>query len=267
MAERIAFLGAGNIAAALVDGLIAAGVPPSALACHTASGRSAAALAARTGIERSASVSELLRGADVLVVAYKPQHLPAADPAFAALTADKLVVSVLAGKRLARLGQVFPQARNIVRLMPNTPARIGAGVTGWCASRPLSAPDRARLERLLRALGSAVEVAEADMDALTAVSGSGPAYVFEFAAALRDGGVAAGLAPATAELLAIETVLGAARLLARMKLPPEELRDQVTSPNGTTFAALQSLASGDFRGTVRRAVLAAQERSRQLSQD
>ena len=177
------------------------------------------------------------------------------------------MLSVLAGKKISSLQRVFPQARNIVRTMPNTPGQIGAGITGWCVTAPLSATDRATVETILGALGKAVEVSEAQMDAVTGVSGSGPAYVFEFAAALRDAGVAAGLAPETAQTLAVETLLGAARLLARKNIEPETLRNQVTSPNGTTFAGLQRMAARDFRGVVREAVLAAKARSEELSKD
>jgi pyrroline-5-carboxylate reductase len=264
---KIAFLGAGNMAAAMVDGLLAKGVAPADLACHTSSGRTAAALAARTGIGLAASLDELLARAETLVVAFKPQHLATADPRLAELTAGKLVVSVLAGKKLARLAAGFPRARNIVRTMPNTPGQIGAGITGWCALNPLTPVDRASVETLLGALGQAIEVPESDMDALTAVSGSGPAFVFEFAAALRDGGIAAGLAPAVAEKLSVETLLGAARLLARRQVDPETLRNQVTSPNGTTFAGLQRMAARDFRGLIRETVLAAKARSEELSRD
>ena len=151
--------------------------------------------------------------------------------------------------------------------MPNTPSQIGAGITGWCVRDPLPPSDRAIVETILGALGKSVEVAEAQMDALTAVSGSGPAYVFEFAAALRDGAVAAGLEPAIAQTLAVETLLGAARLLARKAIEPETLRNQVTSPNGTTFAGLQRLAARDFRGTMKETVLAAKARSEELSKD
>ena len=185
----------------------------------------------------------------------------------AGLTAGKLVLSVLAGKKIASLARVFPRARNLVRTMPNTPGQIGAGITGWCVRDPLTAADRATVETLLGALGQSVEVAEPQMDAVTGVSGSGPAYVFEFAAALRDAGVAAGLEPATAQKLAVETLLGAARLLARKNIEPETLRNQVTSPNGTTFAGLQRMAARDFRGLIRETVLAATARSEELSRD
>lgn len=266
--SKIAFLGAGNMAAAFAEGLLAKNPAAQAdLVCYSGSGQTAAALAAKTGIRQATTLDELLAGADTLIVAFKPQHLAGADPRLAELTAGKLVVSVLAGKKVATLARTFPKARNLVRTMPNTPSQIGAGMTGWCVRDPLSAADRATVDTILTALGKAVEVAEPQMDALTAVSGSGPAYVFEFAAALRDAGVAAGLTPETSQTLAVETLLGAARLLARKNIEPETLRNQVTSPNGTTFAGLQRMAAGDFRGLIKETVLAAKARSEELSKD
>jgi len=263
-----AFLGAGNMAAAIVEGVLATKAATAAdLACFSGSGRTASALAQRTGIRQAKTIEDLVSSADVLVVAFKPQHLATADPRLAELTRGKLVISVLAGKRLATLARTFPHARALVRTMPNTPGQIGAGITGWCAQNALAAADRSTVERLLGALGAAVEVSETEMDALTAVSGSGPAYVFEFAAALRDAGVAAGLSRPTAERLSVETLLGAARLLARKAIDPEILRDQVTSPNGTTFAGLRTMAERDFRGLIRETVAAAKARSEELSRD
>lgn len=264
---KIAFLGSGNMASAFVGGLLSSGMEPANLVCYSGSGKSALVLAERTGIQQVNTLAELMQDADTLVVAFKPQHLASADPRLAELTAGKLVVSVLAGKKLSSLARVFPRARNLVRTMPNTPGQIGAGITGWCAAAPLLPEDRATVAALLQALGQAVEVAESDLDAVTGLSGSGPAYVFEFAAALRDAGEAAGLNRSTAEKLAVETLLGAARLLARKQIDPEILRDQVTSPNGTTFAGLQRLKAGEFRGLIRETVLAATARAKELSQD
>jgi pyrroline-5-carboxylate reductase len=265
---KIAFLGSGNMAGAIVDGLLAKhAATPADLVCLGGDDDTAAKLRARTGIAVATTLDDLLRGADALVVAFKPQHLATADPRLAALTAGKLIVSILAGKRIASLARAFPQARNIVRTMPNTPGQIGAGITAWCPRAPLAENDHAIVQTLLGALGAAVEVPEADLDAVTGVSGSGPAYVFEFAAALRDAGLAAGLTRATAEKLSVETLLGAARLLARKQIDPEILRDQVTSPNGTTYAGLQRMKAGDFRGLIRETVLAATARSKELSQD
>lgn len=266
--SKIAFLGAGNMAAAIVDGLLAKSAAAAAeLVCYSGSGKTAAALALKTGIGRAQNLDELLDGADTLIVAFKPQHLAVADPRLAELTAGKLVISVLAGKRVQTLAKTFPRARNLVRTMPNTPSQIGAGITGWCVRDALSAADQTTVETILGALGKSVEIAETQMDTLTALSGSGPAYVFEFAAALRDAGVAAGLSSETAQKLSVETLLGAARLLARKNIEPETLRNQVTSPNGTTFAGLQRMASGNFRGLIRETVLAAKARSEELSKD
>ena len=213
---KIAFLGAGNMASAIVDGLLGnQAATKTDLICYGGADDTAAKLAARTGIAAARSLEELVADFDTLVVAFKPQHLGDADPRFAEWTAGKLVVSILAGKRLSSLSQAFPHARNVVRTMPNTPGQIGAGITAWCPRDPLSEADQTMLKTLLDALGQSVEVPEGDLDAVTGLSGSGPAYVFEFAAALRDAGVAAGLTRPAAEKLAVETLLGSARLLAR----------------------------------------------------
>lgn len=265
---KIAFLGSGNMAGAMVDGLLGnKSAAASDLICIGGADDTAAKLRARTGIAVAATLEELLHGADTLVVAFKPQHLGSADPRLAELTRGRLIVSILAGKKIASLARTFPHARNIVRTMPNTPGQIGAGITGWCTRSPLTTEDRAIVSRLLDSLGQSVEVAEDDLDAVTGVSGSGPAYVFEFAAALRDAGEAAGLSRVISTKLAIETLLGAARLLARKNIEPEILRDQVTSPNGTTFAGLQRMSARDFRGLIKETVLAATARSKELSQD
>lgn len=266
MSTKIAFIGAGRMASAIVDGLVArAGIEKTDIACLSARGDSARTLAERTGIRAVTDLPALLDGADLVVVAFKPQHLGSADPRLAELTTGKLVISVLAAKSLAQLAAVFPRARNIVRTMPNTPSAIGAGVTGWCSRMPLTPADRAAIVGLLRAIGRELEVPEEKIDALMGVSGCGPAFVFEFTAALRDAGVAAGLDEKEAEMLSVETVLGAARLMARTGARPEALRDQVTSPNGTTFAGLQRMAARDFRGLMRETVLAAKARSEELS--
>jgi pyrroline-5-carboxylate reductase len=151
--------------------------------------------------------------------------------------------------------------------MPNTPGQIGAGITGWCALKPLSPPDRRLVDTVLGALGVMVGLEEKDLDAVTALSGSGPAFLFEFVAALREGGVAAGLPADVAAKLAQVTVLGSARLLAETGIEPEALRDQVTSPHGTTFAGLQRMAARGFRDTIKETILAAKARSEELSRD
>jgi pyrroline-5-carboxylate reductase len=268
MNSRIAFLGAGNMASAFVDGLLGQdAAKPKDLICYGGADATAVTLAARTGIGRAEDIVELLRGADAVIVAFKPQHLGEADPRFAELTAGKLVISILAGKKLSSLSKAFPRCRNLVRTMPNTPGQIGAGITAWCSRDPLTAPDLKLVETILGALGKFVAVDESQMDAITAVSGSGPAYVFEFAGALRDAAIAAGLAPDVAHKLAVETIAGSAQLLARKNIEPEILRNQVTSPNGTTYAGLQRMAARDFRRMIKETVLAAKARSEELSKD
>lgn len=268
MSTTIAFIGAGRMASAMVDGLLAKGAAkPADLACTGGDDDTAKVLAARTGIASHNDLEGLLKNADAVVLACKPQQLAGLDARLAKLTAGKLVLSILAGKRLARLAQTFPQARSLVRAMPNTPGQIGAGITGWASLAPLSAPDRAIVDKILGSLGKMVAVDEAQLDAVTAISGSGPAYVFEFAAALRDAGEAVGLSRAAAYQLAVETILGSAKLMTQSTAEAEELRNQVTSPNGTTYAGLQRMAARDFRGLVKDTVTAAKVRSEELSRE
>jgi pyrroline-5-carboxylate reductase len=266
MPHKIAFIGGGRMASAIIAGLINQKLcAPAAISVLGGSGPTAAALAARTGIRLATDLPDLLATADLVVIAFKPQHLAAADPRLAELTRGKLVLSVLAAKTLARLARTFPHARNLVRTMPNTPAAIGAGITGWAALHELSPADRATVTSLLGAMGREIELPEDQIDALMAVSGCGPAFVFEFTAALRQAGVACGLAPATADLLARETVIGAAKLMAHTGTDPEELRNQVTSPKGTTYEGLQVMQARDFRGLLRDTALASKARSTELS--
>jgi len=265
---KFAFIGAGRMASAIVDGLLAKkAASPAELACIGGDDDTAKVLATRTGVAAPADLTGLLTGADTVVLACKPQQLAGLDARVAGLTAGHLVLSILAGKRLARLAQTFPQARNIVRVMPNTPGQIGAGISAWAPLKPLSASDRAIVNTVLGALGKIVEVEEKQLDAVTGLSGSGPAYVFEFAAALRDAGVAAGLSREASYQLAVETILGSAKLMAQSTAEAEELRNQVTSPNGTTFAGLKRMEAREFRALIKDTVLAATARSEELSKD
>ncbi|MBI5423545.1 MAG: pyrroline-5-carboxylate reductase [Opitutae bacterium] len=268
MAHTLAFLGSGRLGSAIIRGLLAQKIhAPASIACTSKSGASAQKLAAETGIACESDLARLLGPADIVVVAFKPQSLATADPRLAELTAGKLVISLLAGKRIARLAQTFPHARNLVRTMPNTPAAIGAGITAYCSQAPLTDADRVTVERMLGALGEFVALDEEYFDAVTAVGGSGPGFVFEFIGALRDGGIAAGLPPDVAQRLAAQTALGSLKLLAHTGATPEALRDQVVSPNGTTYAGLQVLAGAKFRDLLRATVAAAARRADELSRD
>lgn len=256
------------MAAAMIEGLLNSKVKnPAEISCYTASGASAQALASRTGIKQAMSLEELTENAEAIIIAFKPYHLADADPALGTLTDGKLVLSVLSGKRLETLSKVFPQARNVIRTMPNTPSQIGAGITPWCAAHTLTAEDRATVESLLEAMGQQLEIPESMMDAATAVSGSGAGFVFEFAGALCAAAENAGFDQKTARHLAIETLLGSARLLARSEDSPETLRNKVASPNGTTEAGLNQLQAGDLRGLIRQTVEAARLRAIEVSQE
>ena len=265
---RIAFLGAGRMASAMVKGLLRKKMAhPDELGCTSAKDGTGQALANSTGIHYVQDCQELISNAEALVLACKPQQLQSIDPVIKEASADRLVVSILAGIRLSRLCLICPQARNIVRAMPNTPGQIGAGVSAFAVKEALSGKDNDLVESILGSLGEIVALPEEQLDAVTGLSGSGPAYVFEFIAALRDGGIAAGLDAAVAYRLAVQTVLGSVRLLVAEDKSPEALRDVVTSPGGTTFEGLRVMENKGFRKTMVDAILRAKQRSVELSQE
>lgn len=264
---KVAFFGAGRMASAIVHGLLKTGAyPAQAIGCTCGDDPTGPALAEKTGIRYEPDVAALLADADIVVLACKPQQFSALDARIATLTQGRLAVSILAGMPIARLRERLPEARNVVRAMPNTPGQIGAGVTAYASQSPLSDEDAVTVNTLLGALGQVVTVPEEQLDAVTALSGSGPAYVFEFTAALAEAGVAAGLPADIAATLARQTVIGSGLLLQASPETPEELRRAVTSPGGTTQAALEQFADDQLRGVVTRAVLAAQKRSIELAQ-
>lgn len=263
---KTALIGAGRMASAIVRGLLSGGkARASDLACTCGDDPSGPALAEATGIGFEKDPSVLLKSADLVLLACKPQQLKELPETLSEGTADKLVLSILAGIPLKRLREVAPRARNLVRIMPNTPAQIGRGVSAFASDRPLSDPDRTAVEILLSSMGTFAEVPEDQLDAVTALSGSGPAYVFEFARLLAETGVELGLPRETAALLARHTVSGAAGLLdARAETSAEDLVREVTSPGGTTEAALKVM-EGRFSQLLSEALQAAKDRSRELS--
>lgn len=254
------------MAQAMIKGLVDRSIlPPEQLHCTSAADGTGEATAAKYGIHYTPSLDELLAAADVVVLAIKPQQLAELPASVGAATAGKLVLSILAGTPLRRLQARFGETRNIVRAMPNTPGQIGAGVTAYAPLAALAEGDRTITEAILGALGRLLAVKEEELDAVTGVSGSGPAYLFEFVAALRDGGIAAGLDPETAYTLALETARGASELLRAVPETPEQHRDWVSSPGGTTLAGLAVMKERDFRGILRDTVLAATARSKELA--
>ncbi len=262
---KITFLGGGNMAAALIGGLVKQGFDGADVQVVELSADGRARLAAQFGVRAVEAIDDRALACDVLVLAVKPQQLKAAVAPLAGRLAGQVVVSIAAGLRLADIGRWLGGHRKLVRAMPNTPALIGAGITGLFADPAVDAAGRAAAERVLAAVGSTVWVAgEAQIDGVTAISGSGPAYVFHFIECLQASGEALGFDAATARKLAIDTVLGAARLAAGSDEAPGVLRERVTSKGGTTEAALKSFAADGFPAIVQRAVAAAEARGREL---
>jgi len=263
---QIAFIGAGRMASAMIGGIVnGKHLPASDIGCTCGADPTGAELAARTGIHYIENAADLVSPADTVVLACKPQQFDDLGADLTAAASGKLIISILAGTTLARIKAKFPAARNHVRVMPNTPGQIGAGISAFAAASALAKADRKVVEMILGAMGETVELPEAQIDAVTAVSGSGPAYLFEFTAALRAAGVQAGLDEETAHRLAMQTIIGSAKLLEQSGEDPETLRNNVTSPNGTTQAALESFAAANLRGIVANAVEAAKKRSIELA--
>jgi len=269
MSDNIAFIGGGNMARSLIGGLIAQGREPASI--HVAEPVDALrdALHADFGVCVFAASSAAVDEASTWVFAVKPQVMRAVCESLAtqAQAHRPLVISIAAGISGDQLERWLGGALPVVRTMPNTPALLGTGVTGLHASRHVDAGGRAFAERLLAAAGQTVWIDdEGLMDAVTAVSGSGPAYVFLLAEAMIDAGISEGLPAEAARMLALQTVLGAARMLTEQDAPDAaELRRRVTSPNGTTQAAIEAFEAGGFRTLVAGAIHAARERGRELS--
>lgn len=267
--EGIILVGCGKMGAALAQGWLAAGRPARGLVVVEPD---AAALAraslpkAVRALAAPAALDAAFRPA-AIVLAVKPQAMEATLPAYRRFAGQALFISIAAGKTISGFEKALGPEAAIVRAMPNTPAAIGLGISALVANERTTADQRALAESLLGAVGEAVWLAaEGDMDAVTAVSGSGPAYVFHLVEALAAAGRAAGLEDALAMRLARATVTGAGGLLAASPESAEQLRKNVTSPNGTTQAALDVLMGPDgLAALMRRAVAAAQRRSRELA--
>ena len=263
----LVLIGAGKMGGAMLQGWLGLGfAPDQAVVFEPQPSGEIAALAAR-GVRLNPPAASV-RDAAAMVIAVKPQAAAEVVPAYAGLAgAGTVVVSIMAGQTLRTLADLLPPGAAIVRSMPNTPAAIARGITVAVANPQVSAGQRHLANRLLAAIGTVEWVAdEALMDAVTAVSGSGPAYVFLLAETLARAGVAAGLPPALAAKLARETVAGAGELLRRSELDPAVLRRNVTSPGGTTAAALDVLMSPKgLAALMETAVAAATRRSRELA--
>lgn len=253
------------MALALVHGMVRAGL--CSASDITVSSRSRSSLenfCSATGASSAASNSEAVKDADVVVLCVKPTDAVAALKDCAAALSGKLLVSVATGVKISKLGDAAPGAR-VVRAMPNTAAMVGKSATALAAQGNLSPADCAAAEGIFRAVGSVFSVSESQLDAVTGLSGSGPAYIYLIMEALSDGGVAAGLPRKLALDLAIQTVAGAAEMALSTGQHPALLREMVTSPGGTTIAALATLETAAVRSAFIDAVKSAAHRSKELS--
>ncbi|WP_191489443.1 pyrroline-5-carboxylate reductase [Pseudomonas sp. FEN] len=264
---RIAFIGAGNMAASLIGGLRAKGLEAARIRASDPGEETRARVHAEHAIEVFADNAEAIQGADVVVLAVKPQAMKAVCEALRpSLAANQLVVSIAAGITCASLGQ-WLGAQPIVRCMPNTPALLRQGVSGLFATERVSAAQREQAEELLSAVGLALWLdEERQLDAVTAVSGSGPAYFFLLIEAMTAAGEKLGLPRATAAQLTLQTALGAAHMAVSSDVDAAELRRRVTSPAGTTEAAIKAFQAGGFEALVEKALGAAAHRSAEMAE-
>jgi pyrroline-5-carboxylate reductase len=266
--STIGFLGAGKMATALAKGFVRAEIVfPKEIIASARSAANRNSFAAETGAKTVVSNSEVAKFASILILAVKPdQTAGILNEVRDGFAKKHLLISIAAGVTLAKLENALPAGARVIRVMPNTPALVGEGASAFALGKNATAADGELAKKLLSSVGLAFQVKENLLDAVTGLSGSGPAYVYQFIEALSDGGVAAGLPRDIATQLAAQTVLGGAKMVLETGQHPGALKDQVTSPGGTTIEGLHALEKGKLRATVISAVRAATEKSKKLGQ-
>ncbi len=266
----ISFIGGGNMAAAIIGGLCS-GNSPAAFNIRVAEPleETRKLLEAQYPVQTFATGVEAVIGARAIVLAVKPQIIPPVIQQIkASFTSEQLLISIAAGFSCGKMGKLLQTNAAVIRAMPNTPALIGMGITGMYANNNCSSKDMSLADEILSAVGQTIWVDnEGLMDAVTAVSGSGPAYAFFLIEAMRDAGIEAGLSAEIATALAANTVAGAGQLALTNTADVSELRQQVTSPGGTTAAALDVLTSSGWDKILHRAVLQARDRALELAKE
>lgn len=265
---RIGFMGAGKMASALAKGFVQAGlVTGERLMASDLSDAARTQFSQALGCRTTAANSEVPRFAKVVILAVKPDQIVSVLAEVRdQLTEDHLIISIAAGVPLARLEIALRPGARLIRVMPNTPALVGASATAFALGKAASPQDAQLAKKLFSSVGIAYELKESLLDAVTGLSGSGPAYVYLIIEALSDGGVAAGLPREIATNLAAQTVLGGAKMILETRLHPGVLKDMVTSPGGTTIDGLHVLEQQGVRGAVMQAVRVAAEKSRKMGE-
>ncbi len=265
--KTVGFIGGGNMASAMIGGMIKAGVvTASGVIVSDVNDACLEKLQSTFGVRTTKDSNEVAAFADVIFLAVKPHGVvPVLQSISSKLVASRhVIVSIAAGVMLRDIQDAVPKGVHTIRVMPNTPALVGAGCSAYALGEFATDADAEVVEKLLSSFGLAVRIQEKDIDAVLGVAASAPAYVFLFIEALADGGVRAGLPRATALQMATQTVLGSALMVKETGLHPGVLKDQVCSPGGTTIAAVHALEQGRLRGTVIDGVMAAVEKSREL---
>ncbi len=264
--ELIAFIGGGNMASAIIGGLLRQGRSPGSILVVDP-GEAARERLATQGLRTQAAPDEALRAASLVVWAVKPQQFKDAAASTAALATQALHYSVMAGLRTEDMARLLGTQR-IARAMPNTPALVGQGITGLFARAQVTDAERAAIEALVKPTGQALWVGqESDLDAVTALSGSGPAYVFYFIEAMVQAAADMGLSPEQGRVLALATFAGATSLASQSEDSPATLREKVTSKGGTTYAALTTLENAGVKASFIEAMRAAQKRAGELGDE
>lgn len=268
--QQIGFIGGGNMASSLIGGLVSNGYPANKITVSDLDDQKLAYLSEKFGVNSTQDSNAMAADVDILVLAVKPQHMQVVAEAVKAATQARrpVVVSIAAGIRVEALNNWLGGDMPIVRCMPNTPALVKTGATGLYANEQVLDDQKDQVESILRAVGVTVWVNnELEIDAVTALSGSGPAYFFMMMEALEAAGIEAGLDQKTAQLLTQETALGAAKMALESSESAGVLRQRVTSPGGTTERAIGVMEARDLKAIYREAVLAARERSIELSNE
>lgn len=266
--KGLGFVGAGNMAEAMIRGILEAKlIPPGEISVMDVRPERVEELRARFGVSVSQTLSGLLRASEAVVFAVKPQTLPGVLQRMPKEEArGKIFISIAAGTKMRCFQDALGEDCLVVRAMPNTPAQVGMGTTGLFFAAGITEEQKAWARRIFSSFGTVAEFDREELlDVVTALSGSGPAYAFLFIEALADGAVRSGMGREEAILLAASTVEGAARMVRESGRHPGQLKDMVTSPGGTTAAGIAALERGAFRGTVMDAVFAAWQRCRELS--
>lgn len=264
--KKIGFVGGGAIAEAIIKGLLKHGTASTAIFVSDISTERLVYLKDNLQIQIVKDNAAVVSAADLIVLAVKPQNLAEAAQSLAgAIDRNKTIISILAGVTTLQVENILPPESRVVRAMPNTPALVGCGITALTAGRCAEEKDLAAAKVIFESVGSVIVLPEKMMNAVTGLSGSGPAYLYLVIEALADGGVLAGLPRDVALKLAVETVRGAAAMVAETGLHPGQLKDMVTSPAGTTITGLHRLEQAGVRGVFMEAVKAAAEKSELIS--